>query len=370
MKYHVLYTVGTVLLSASTLVAQRDPLEPIVATDQQVKAELAEKSGAELVSMGLEALSQADSALERSRRRDAIRELQEIVIALQANEPQEPWLSYFRGRLLQFVDRKIEAIEQLKTFIDTQTGKTEWAAYRWLGEIMVTEWPQQARAMFKKALALNPDQPDVLLGLSRAAIGTSKMDEAVSYARDAVDADGGQSHKFVEHLTRAQLAQADSASSAQRANLLAGAEQNARKNLAMARKNLADNPANTDLLKPVDDAFGLLTTVLNRRIEESPEQADLYIQLVDVAEERTAFAATASRYGQLQTIADALEAVGDNPDIQLLERQGRLLENTGRIDEAIEVYNQIIERQPDNTVAVEGLVRLEGDSQPEPAIER
>ena len=267
---------------------------------------------------------------------------------VESRDPDNTWLSYLYGRAYGLGGRQGDAIEQLRKFVSTRDGRNEWRAYRSLGDLFVGDFPRLAEANYGKALALNPDEPDVLRGLSICKTKFGSLDEAIRLARSAVAADGRRRVRFVSHL----------ASLLTSANEWAEALRQEEYALRLARKAVDEQPGEPSPLLIVDAQYQLLISTLQARINGSQESpASDFLQLADYVRRRTQIVSRLALHKVLLIMEARMDENDSDVAAPLLQEYGVLLAEVDRVDEAKAVFERLLARQPDNAVATEWLAR-------------
>jgi len=279
---------------------------------------------------------------------------------IRVSDPSNAWLPYLYGQALARAGRAGAAIDQLRKFVGTREGRNEWRAFRLLGDLFVTEFPQLAKANYRKARELNPGQVDVILGLSRCALKLGATAEALSLAREAVAADGRASAEPTSHLARTLAA----------AGQTAEALREARAALDLAKRDIKTKPGRRAPLLVVDLQYQLLIEVIRARIGEGTADvrkspnfdaerfAKDYVSLAKYMREKAGNAQYIAKYEVLRVLESGVEATAPNTPAELLEQYGSALADVGHRDAAVDVFQQLLSSDPSNTVAKEWLVRL------------
>lgn len=278
-------------------------------------------------------------------------ELNRRILALQAADPANPWLPYLFGRLHALNGRIGEAIDQLRRFVDSREGRTDWKAYRVLGDLFIGEFPRLAKANYDRAAELNPSEPTVLAGLSITANKTGARDEALRLARAAVDADGRKRVRFINHLAR-MLALVKQRDEAEREALAA---------LRLAEADVERQPGRRGPLQVVANQYDLLIEIVGGRAAETAGvNSDDYVRLSDYMMRRAEAAVRLSKHDRLSVLQRGMESLAE-PSPRLLESFAAALAEVGRNDEAIVQFEKLLTIEPDNVVAREQLARLRPD---------
>lgn len=286
----------------------------------------------------------AASKAEAQRRIDAVGKV----------DPQTPWLHYLNGRMLALGGRGGDAVASLRRFIETREGRNEWRAYRLLGDLFVLEFPQLAKANYRKALQLKPDEPRVLLGLSRCASLLGRADQAVRLARRAVDTGDGDKLVAVHQLARTLMA----------LKRWDEAQAEALKAVDLARKRDADTPGAVRPIRALENQYKLTIDLLRARVNDTADPqvlAELYLLLARTVRERARNTVRLSDYEVLDLLRTGIEKTGTNPPPRLRQEYAIMLARVGRRDDAIVEFERLLEADPFSPAASEWLARLRGE---------
>ena len=278
-----------------------------------------------------------------------LEELTRHIFALQSTDPANPWLSYLQGRAYAYGGRNGDAIDQLRRFVETRDGRSEWKAFRALGDAFVGEFPRLAKANYARAAELNPSEPSVLMGLSICAGRTGDTEEALRLARRAVESDGRRSVRYVNHLARTLSAMKERSE----------AEREALSALRLAEDRVRNQPGERGPLQSLASQLDLLIAIVGERINESADSsADDFVRLAEYMARRTETAVQLARYERLALFQRGMDATASSPSPRLLENYAEALADVGRNDDAITQFERLLLLKPDDPVALEWLTRL------------
>lgn len=281
--------------------------------------------------------------------------IQQWIQLIQQKEPSHPWLSYLLGRFFAFAGRGHDAMLKLEEFLNTREGRNEWRAYRFLGDLYVDQYPQLAKHQYIKAAALKANEPSVLFGLSRCAFLRGDMESASRLAREAVQKDQHHTVRYISHLANTAVRQKnwDEALAA------------ARSALRVAREKYNAHPGKTALALQLNNQYQILIKTLEAYLKNTDNAeilADGYLQYADLIVERSEIAQKLSLHELVRTLQSAVMRTAPEPPIKLLERYGSVLVEVGRKDEAVEVFETILERSPDHETAKHWITKLQSGS--------
>lgn len=308
-----------------------------------------EISADEAVRRATELLDRFDLPEAGDRDRTLLDEAARFLKVVQTQQPNHSRLSYLLGRYYAAVGRQGDAIEQLKQFVATREGRTEWRAFRLLGDLFVGEFPRLAKSHYDQAAALNPNEPSVQYGLSLCAVKLGAVDDAIRFARNAI---GGREDRPIGYY--AHLATLYS-----NAGRWEEAIREAEHALQLARKKLEENPGSLGPLVLVDGQYLVLIAILQARIAQ-PGYAgiDDDLKLARAIRERAKIGDRLAAHQALRVVQTAVERGGEKTPASLKEQYAQLLAEVGRTNDAITVFEEMLQSDPNSSVATEWLNRL------------
>jgi len=307
---------------------------------------------ADLVMQADAQLDRYDELSDRDARQTLLTEVNALLERIRAAEPNNPWLLFLYGRAYAAVGRFGDARGQLLKFIESREGRTEWRAYRILGDMFVEEFPRLARANYDKALALKTGEASILHGLSQCASKSGDNAQAVKLAREAVAADGRKNPRFLSQLARALLAEKN----------WPDATREAEAALALVEKNTKDRPGDTDAWLKLDQQYQLLIDIAHDGARAHPEAPEHYLHLADFTNRRVRVTMMLALHDALRVLDIGVRATSSRPSIPLLERYAATLAEVGRKQDAVKQYEEIQRLDPNNSSAREALQRLRDSS--------
>ena len=328
------------------------------ATDPQPPSEPTLPVG-QAVRLGLAALNQLDMHRFDDADPAMIDELNRYVTIIQANDPSNPQLHYLRGAVLAHMGRAGDAIDELNRFVETHVGQTEWRAYRMLGDLLVSEFPMLARAKYRKAQILMPNEPTILFGLSLTSTKTGDQEASLDFAQRAVDAtplNAPYRREYLTHLARHLLA----------AKRFEDAQQNATLALEMSRSAYERSHASSYLLTALDGQYRTLLQIITTRIQETPENVDLYVELARRTREAIKVRSKVALNQTLSLFDMSLESFPDGGPQALLEERARLLVELEHTEDARQAYIAILDKFPGSQPARQFLEKDVPDSPEKP----
>lgn len=304
----------------------------------------------------IDLMRNVDQLLDRLEASDAlspddpeIKQVEKYIDDITNLEPTSSYLAFYRGRWLALTGRDGDAMVQLRQFVETRQGQTEWRAFRLLGDLFLDEYPRVARSNYRKAAALNPAEASLLFGLSVTAMKLGAIDASVSFARDAVNADDGQTVRYVVHLASALAANGD----------LDEALRVAESALQLAQEGVASSPGAREPLLVLEAQYRFLTSILRSRISNrTTEGVNDFLRLETCVKQHIQVSGKLALHELLRVMETGVESSEPKAHPELLYRYGLLLSDVGRIEEAIAVLDRVAKLDPDNLHAAEALGRL------------
>lgn len=274
--------------------------------------------------------------------------LNKHLAALQTSDPSHARLTYLFARAYALSGRTKDAIEQLRRFLETREGRTDWEAHRRLADLFVDEFPQLAKASYTRAADLKAGEPTVLLGLSNCTYKLGRLDDAVTIAKEAAEADGRKTVRVVSHLARMLIAkqnwpEADRAATAA---------------MELAEAQVKAHPGQRAALRVMDAQCKLTVDLLQARIADRSAGAEDFLRLAGLFRKRNELAATLNLHECLRILEAGVNASGDAPSPKLLSEYAGMLAEVGRNDDAIAAYEKVLALDPQNATAAEQIKKL------------
>ncbi len=311
------------------------------------------RSVEELIQATIEILDEAEDVRNDQGNVDRLQTLfdqaSQNVQLIQERDAANAWLLYLRGRGYSLTDRPADAAEQLRQFVETREGRNEWRAYRSLGDLFSERFPRLANANYQKAAALKANEPNVLIGLSKCHLKFGDTGEAIRFAREAIQADGRKTPRYVSHL----------ASVLQEAERWDEALSEAESAVQLARKRAENKPGLRGPLRNLDTHYELLIEILQNRIARA-EHGDSqdYIRLVRYTREKAQVEQTLAMFDLLRIVQLGIDEAGSDKPPDLLEQYAILLAEVGRTDDAVAAFEELLQADPGNPTASQWLKRL------------
>ena len=312
-----------------------------------------EKTVKQAVNAAMNTLDRLESAEFDEPKQTVFAEVTDHIEFVQNADPANPMLPYLYGRAYAITGRRGEAVEQLQRFVETREGRHEWRAFLLLGDLFVEHYPQLAKANYKNAEALKANEPDVLFGLARCAAKLGRNAEAIRLARDAVGADRRSDSAGIRYLSL--LARMLSAQ-----RQWEEAEREALAALDLAQESMRRNPGMRRPVEILDAQYKLLLEILQSRVNEGDGRGDEYLRLARYVRDRAEVTTMLSLHDALAVLEVAVNKTTPDTPPRLMEQHGIMLAQIGRKEEAITVFEKLLDADPDNAVAPTWLKRLRG----------
>lgn len=326
-----------VIGGASLLKAQDAPPTP---PDKANPQALHDAAAAELVRLEALDAEEIDAT--------ALELLNKHMAALQTADPSHVRLSYLFARAYAISGRPKDAIEQLRRFVETREGRTEWEAHRRLGDLFVDEFPQLARASYHRAAELKAGEPSILLGLSNCAYKLGQLEEAIRLAREAADADGRKTVRVVSHVARMLIAKQE----------WTDADRHAALATELAAAQVTSQPGRRADLRVLDAQYKLTVELLQARIADRSAGPDDFTRLAALYRRRNELAAQLNLHECIRILEVGIKSMGDSPSTKLLEEYAAMLAEVGRTVDAVAAYERLLMVDPQNVRALEGIKKL------------
>jgi tetratricopeptide (TPR) repeat protein len=285
----------------------------------------------------VEALTLSAQAYARSGDRNLVREF--LALAVEASN-SEPAVSIRYANLLASEERFLAAEEVLITALRLAPGNRDLLAT--LGELYIAmeDWPRTQQVEDTLRRQETPQAERIAAGLQASRLAAQgNMDDAISFLEDLAEQGGGQDLAAEIAVVRARLGNGD--------------EEGA---LTYLDNIIAANPDNFTLQfvqATVWSAVGMFPEAAERYrslIEQRPDVEQLWIGLI-----RALFA-----QGEIEAAEAALsEGLDALPQgLNLLWAQASFREQQGNYEGAIELYEIMYERAPNQPVIANNLASL------------
>lgn len=296
-----------------------------------------------------EALHRLEIEPDTDKKQALLDEVDRLIEIVSTNDPDDASLLFLNGWRHALTGRSNDAHDQLRRFVETPAGRTEWRAFRLLGDLFVTEYPRLAQSNYDKAAALNPTAPSVLFGRSLCAAKLGAASSAIALAREALSGDEGNTIRYRSHLATLLRAggQYDEA------------QEQAERALAMAVAQANASPQAAGVLSTIDRQYQSLISIVQARMNRSKNKsADDFIMLADYLGRRGQLAGRVANRDALRVLKTGIDEAEPTPPAALLEAYGVALGKHGRTQDAIEVFERLLEVAPGSAVATDWLSRL------------
>lgn len=306
----------------------------------------------EATAKATEMLDRFDARWGETPSREELQELEALLAAIQRGDPKDPRVDYLYGRAFAAMGRGGSARNALVRFVETREGRNEWKAFRILGDLFVDEFPRMALAKYQKAAELKPDDPTVLLGMSRAHYEVGELNRALELARRTVEADSSGRLQPLTHL----------------ANMFAAAEQwpdaerTALRAIATARELVRSEPPRKSVLIALQQQYDLLVNILQSNLTGGPPQPDTVARLGRAMRERAEVAEQVGLVESATFMEAAMRVLGADATPEVHLEYGLVLAQLGRIDDAILAFQKVLVVQPDHAEAQSWIARLQSSA--------
>jgi tetratricopeptide (TPR) repeat protein len=287
-------------------------------------------------------------------------EINRYLLVVQEKDPINIRLLFLQGRVEKEAGRTQNAITYLGKYVDTREGRTDWRAYRLLGDLFVDEYQTLARGHYENARKLNANDPSIAFGLSQCAFKLGEQPEALRLANEAVSADRRRNPKFVAHLTRVLLSM----------RRWSEAENEALTALNLAQNECRSRPGERAPVETLIGQYDLLIEIMQARMgftSRTPGAStpaattmspDDYLKLAGYVRNRGEAAALLSRHDVLRLLEQAVRGLAPNVPVRVAEQYSVALAEVGRNAAAVTAFENLVKSDPENALAREWLPKL------------
>lgn len=302
-----------------------------------------------------EALHRLEIEPDTDRKQALLDEVDRLIEIVSTSDPADPWLYFLTGWRDALTGRANDAHDRLRRFVETPAGRTEWRAFRLLGDLFVTEFPHLAKSNYDKAAALSPTAASVLFGRSLCAAKLGATVQAIALARDAVSGDEGHTIRYRTHL--AALLRAD--------RQFDEALEQGQRALALAVTQADGLPQASGALSVIDGQYQLLISIVQARMNaaKSKSAAD-YVTLAAYVRRRGQLAGRVAEREALRLLKTGVDETAPDTPAALLEAYGVALGEQGQTKDAIEAFERVLRLAPGSSVAADWLFRLRAEPAP------
>jgi tetratricopeptide (TPR) repeat protein len=288
---------------------------------------------------------EADASSESGQ--EVLEEITSQLEFIKEKDPGNGQLPFLLGRTYAMIGRHREAVDQLQDFVATREGRNEWRAFQLMGDLLVDQYPQLAKANYDSAAALRVNEPKTLFGLARCAAKRGRTAEAIRMTREAVQADGRQTVLYLSFLARMLARDAQ----------WAEAKREAAAAVALAAKDLDRDPTARRPVEILNAQYNLTIEILEACVAQGEAGAEDYARLAAFVRDRAKNTAKLALHDALAIIeAGANGADSDAP--LLMEQHGAVLAELGRREEARAMFQKLLEVDRQNRTATAWLERL------------
>jgi len=355
------YVAGWVVLGAAHPSLGQDPpaasaTDEGAATDTVGDEAPTAISAEEAIASALRSLDAIDQGADAA---ESLKSAAEMLKIAAGSAPGDARLLWISGRIRLLTGQGVDAIREIRAYTQSPQGRNDWIAFRTLGDALAGQYASLAAAEYKKAYALNDQDPRVLIGLSRTARAQGRAAEARLWAQRATQLPGGRRIEFLTYYGQL-LREAGNASEALK--VAAAALEQAK---AIRRDNLADAAALTVL----ETQYQVYMVFLRDAIAAAPGNAEFYLLFARAGEELGEIEMLIQWHNVRKSLAHGLETLGDEAPLTMHLEHARVTGAIGLIDEAIAEYEEIIAAHADHAEAksaLEALRALKSDAPPEP----
>jgi tetratricopeptide (TPR) repeat protein len=260
------------------------------------------------------------------------------------------------ARVFSETGRKVQAQQHYKDYIKSPAGRTNADAYLELAKVYgELKSPFQRLSTLIEARELDPENVEVLKELARAFFDRQQIGQATSIAQEAVDKDPQNTES---RFTLATILMAR--------DEFDKAEEQITRAIELAREQLQRNPDDQELLSKLSKYYTKYGTLLRQRLNQDDKNLDARIRLAEIIRERATVDRLLIDLNALSVLQEAGPEAEEN--IRYLELLARLQHLTKKKEEASTTCRQLLEKDPDNTVAQRILESIQGKSNAQAAV--
>ncbi len=332
---------GVMLFVVGVAVAQTPKKGDRPAENESAVARL---SSHEALELGKATIADLDLESDPQRVRELMDQLRQCITVVQANDTANPWFNYLRGAMLAYAKRQADAVQAFNQFVESTEGRDQWRAYRFLGDLLVDKYPSLALAKYERANLLNPNEPQVLYGLSVTYTKLGKLEKALEFAEKTVAVTPAIHPARGEFLNwyANRLAEDEQYEAALEQATLA---------LEIARSKYADDPASRNALLTLSLRFQTLRSIAQAKVEQVGDDAVNYSRVVDLTRQAAEIQRRIVLLDALNYLNAGIENAKGAIPVSVLEQKAELLIELDRVDEAREVYREVLRLSPANEKA-------------------
>jgi len=255
------------------------------------------------------------------------------------------------ARIYGATDRRLQAIDRYKDYLNSMEGKDDPKGYLELGELYLegTYW-RLAMDQLLRAQALNPNDPDVDMAMARAFQKGDNMDEAMNAAQQACKKAPDRG-KYRDLLAGLYLARGD----AEQASI------EALRAIEATRKGLHALPDDTELLKELSRYYETYEKALHSLLTEGKANPIVRVDLARAIQEHIVVNRTLALQRALRVLSDVPGEGRD--DIHLLEELAHVQQELGLTQQARETCRRLLQIDPGNSAAAGILKQTEASGE-------
>lgn len=304
----------------------------------------------DLVRDAMRALDDAYVADTQAETEKAVERARKLYDEIVARDPNADRLDYIKGALYVYSNQHLDALTTLEAFTNTRLGKVEWKAYRMLGDLLLlSDFPKLAESKYKEANKLNPDDPYVMLGMSVCAGRLGEPEDAVALIEKSLQrAPAGRRKQFLKQAAQTHMAVKNFDKAANYAAELC-------ERLKTENKS---NPGHRETITALQATYTMRVSIAKAMLAEKPEQTSLYLDMADYTLERGGLQSELAYYDVLSLLDLAIASEENSVSIELLERKAEILAHLKRTEEARNLYESILKKNPRNKAAKEFMAQF------------
>ena len=308
-----------------------------------------------------DALNKAVEAIRVAERRgaDMMEKLQETEFYVRAAQELAPGnlrVEFISGRMNVLIGRRREALAQVRAYVKSAEGASDWEALKILGDLYLdSKYYVQAAEKYGQAFDLHPAEVSALVGLSECALARGQKGDAVSFAFQATQVNSASPEAWDAYTVATQ-------SAGQYEDALVSSGNAITLTQTALRKNSTDTALANQLFGRLKTRMGILE--VRHRIsvasnEDPASQAEILLDYVHTSRARTEIARLLAFHELWAMLDNAMEELEPNPPADVVYSFVDLSLIIEQYDRADEVLRMRLAADPNDARAADLLQQIQ-----------